>query len=277
MSRITVTFFNFIIITCIISIFIMNPYNFTYADIVSLSDGSVMNGKIIENSEKEIVLVNFYGTFKIGKTKIVRLKETASYKEDMEIKKQMGLNIDEESIKRDYLAGEAVKDKKDFKKNFSKISLTGFGNYTIGRLNSALPFGYGFAIDYDRNILNSDQLNYYIPWLRLEGGYSLYSKDSCKVTGYNVSAGPIWLVPVIIKTELKLVFSIMSGMSFLDIRKTSIDYEAKSNTFTLNSLAGFEIPYGRYGLTILGRYTYIYDRDVSLHNIGISAGLNYSF
>lgn len=276
MNRITGRKNNFIIIICAAFIFIINSYNYVSADIVSLSDGSVMNGKVIENSEKEITLVNFYGTFKISKTKIIKLVETASYKEDMEIRKQMGLKTDEESIKRDYMAGEAEKEKKDAKKNSARISISGSRNYTLGKLNSVLPSGYGFTVDYDHNLLRSYERDY-IPWMRLEGGYSMYKKDSCKVTGYNISAGPVLLFPVMYKFEIKLVLSILPGISFLNIENNSTDYKTGSNTFTLNSLAGVEIPYGRYGFIFIGRYTYIYDKDVSLNNLGISAGLSYSF
>jgi hypothetical protein len=264
-----------IIIVGITVIIIINSYNFSSADVVSLTDGTVLNGKLIEDSKYEILFVNFYGTFRIDKIKIIKLVETDNYKEDIKIKSKMGGDIDEDAIKRNYQAGEAEKEKKGNKKIYARITLTGFGIVTFGRLNSVLPFGFGGAIDYDHNFFGSHE-HAYIPWVRLEGGYSLYRKKSALVKGFNASGGVMWLVPLGPKQEVRLVLSVLPGISFLDITKKSTNYKAKSNTFTVHSIAGFEIPFGRVAFTILGRYTYIYDKEVALHNIGCAAGLSFS-
>jgi len=276
MKRITFKLYHLLIIFSIAVIFIITPFYSASADVVSLTDGSVMNGKLIYNTKNEITFVNSYGTFKISKLKIIKLEETSSYEEDINIKSRMGLQVDRESIKKDYLAGEAEKEKKEFKKTYKRISLAGFGISTFGILKSELPYGYGGAIDYDHNLLrNYDDIR--LPWLRLDGAYTLYKKNTTKVTGYTVSAGPMWLVPIITNPELKLVLSVLPGISFLDIQKKITDYKATSNTFTINSIAGIEIPFGSFALAIMGRYTYIYDKDASLQNIGCSAGLSFSF
>ena len=41
-----------------------------YSDVVSIKDGSVLNGKIIKKADNEIVLKNAYGSFTIKKTNI---------------------------------------------------------------------------------------------------------------------------------------------------------------------------------------------------------------
>lgn len=276
MKRITDILRNNIISAGIAALFVIIPYLYASADIVSLSDGSVMNGKIIENTDSELIFVNSYGTFKIEKVKIAKYAETTSYKEDLAIRKQMGLKADEETVKRNYLAGEAEKEKIEAKKNSARISLNIFGSYTFGDLNEVLPLGYGFTIDYEHNLFKSYDL-YTIPWIRLEGGYTIYKKDTCRVNGYNISAGPMWLIPLYKDLDLKLIVSVLPGISFLDIDRESTGYKANSNTFTLNSLIGVEIPYGRYGFSLLGRYSYIYDKDVSFNNLGIAAGLSYLF
>jgi hypothetical protein len=261
-----------ILITFII---LINFHNFSFADVVSLVDGSVLNGKLIKDSRHEILFVNYYGTFRINKTKIIKIVETRSYEEDIKIKKKMGMDVEEEQIKRNYQAGEAVKQNKEHKKIYARISLTGLGIITFGRLNSVLPFGFGGALDYDQNLSIGNE-HAYIPWLRFEGSYSLYRKKSALVTGYGASGGLMWLVPLGPKQEARLVLSVLAGMSFLDIKKESTNYKAKSNTFTAHSIAGFEFPFGRVALTILGRYTYIYDKTATLHNIGCAIGLSFS-
>ena len=267
--------YQIIIIIGITVIFIISFYNFSSADVVSLTDGTVLNGKLIEDSKHEITFVNFYGTFRIDKTKIIKLVETDNYKEDIKIKSKMGGDIDEEVIKRNYQAGEAVKEKKGHKKIYARITLTGFGIVTFGKLNSVLPFGFGGAIDWDLNLFGSHE-HAYIPWVRLEGGYSLYRKKSALVKGYNASGGLMWLVPLNPKQDVRLVLSVLPGISFLDIERKSTNYKAKSNTFTAHAIAGIEIPFGRVAFTILGRYTYIYDKEVSLHNVGCAVGLSFS-
>lgn len=272
-------------ITSVSVIILITAYSYVSADVISLTDGSVMNGKLIESTENELTFVNYYGTFKIKKTKIKKFVETSSYTEDIKIKSQMGLNIDEESIKRDYLAGEAEREKKVSKNKYARISLTGSGIFTFGKLKSVLPYGYGCTLDYDHNLFKSDQ-HVYLPWLRLEGGYSSFdSKDTAAVTGFNVSAGPMWLIPLapehfkipfFHEAGLKLLLAAMPGISFLDIQKKSTDYSTGSNTFTMNSIAGLEIPFGSFAVSLLGRYTYIFDKDVPLHNIGCGIGISYS-
>ena len=86
----------------------------------------------------------------------------------------------------------------------------------------------------------------------------------------------MWLVPLGPKQEVRLVFSVLPGISFLDIEKKSTNYKAKSNTFTVHGIAGIEIPFGRVAFDILGRYTYIYDKEVALHNIGCALGFSFS-
>lgn len=256
-------------------LFLLNSYSYSSADVVSLTDGTVLNGKMIESSQKEIIFVNFYGTFTISKKKIAKLVETNNYKEDIRIKSEMGEEIDEELIKRNYQAGEAEKVKKEYKKTLARISITGFYSFTLGRLEPIMPWGWGIALDYDHNLFGSSERPY-IPWVRIEGGYSSFQKDPALVKGFNVSAGPMWLIPIRIKPEIRLIFAQLEGVSFLDIEKKSTNYKAKSTTYSQHLIGGLEIPYKRFAFTMLLRYTYIYDRDVLLHNIELTAGFSFS-
>lgn len=264
-----------IIIIGMTIIFIINSSIFSFADVVSLTDGTVLNGKLIEDKKNEIVFANYYGTFRIHKAKIIKIVQTRSYKEDIQIKKKMGVEVEEEKVKLNYQAGEAGKKKRDQNKIYARITLTGIGIFTFGRLSSVLPFGYGGALDYDQN-LSIGNNRAYIPWLRLEGGYSLYRKKSAVVQGFNAAGGLMWLVPLGPREEARLVFSILPGISFLNIKKSSTNYKAKSNTFTAHGIVGIEFPFGRVAFTILGRYTYIYDKEVALHNVGCAIGLSFS-
>ncbi len=80
------------------------------ADTIMLYQGSVMTGKIISEDKAAIVLANYYGTYRIKKIKIDDIYATGSYTEDIALYQKLGLPYNEESIRRNYLAGQAKKD-----------------------------------------------------------------------------------------------------------------------------------------------------------------------
>jgi hypothetical protein len=257
----------------------------SFADVISLNDGTVLNGKMVEDSADEIVFVNYYGNFRIKKTKIVKFTETKNAIEDINIQKKMGIKVDEELTERNYRAGEKKLEERSSGKDMygedkisARISMTITGIMTMGKINSVLPVGYGGTIDYDHNmekIIGAGN-NLFIPWLRIEGGAFLYKKNTAGIRGLYVSTGPLWFFPASRKSQGRFIFSFLTGISFLDIEKTSTDYKASSSTLILSPVIGYEFSFGSFSLGIHARYTYIYDKDVAMHNAGLGVCFTYS-
>lgn len=84
-------------------IFVANTNSF--ADTISLVDGSVLIGKIVAEKDTYYLLGNSFGTFQVKKKYVKDIYVTRSYREDIAIHKKLGIKVNEEKIKKNYLAG----------------------------------------------------------------------------------------------------------------------------------------------------------------------------
>ncbi len=252
-----------------------------YADIVSLWDGTVLNGKITKRTSESIVVSNYYGTFTIKNELIEKMQVTSDYTEDIRVLKQMGRSVNREEIKRNYDSG--FKKKIDSGRDFQgdrilanmgfSISTTYF--FTVGKLRDILPYGYGSHLSYElglKNIIYEKPLPAF-PEIKAEIGYLRFVRNPARVTGFFVTAGPSWLFPVVRNHRGRVRLFFLSGVSFLSIEGE--DFKTGSNTLIVNSGIGYEYPMKEVILFLNTRYTHIYDVEVPLRSIGIELGVGY--
>jgi len=253
----------------------------SFADTIILKNGTLLVGKIKVKNNKTIVFKNYYGDFQISREQIKELFETDSYVDDIKIRKRLGIDFDEGDIRKNYEAGlkkSTIKEKKETKLNDQswrggKILLSGNYYYVLGDLNEPIPFGFGAMLACDQGLdrLAGYKRHFWMPGIRIEGGYFYFSRSDNTLSGITVSAGPLWQYGLGKGYWGTIGFSIQPGMSFLSIKEPG--ESVKSNTFTLHSTLGYEYPLGRISLFFMTRYMYIYDRDVVFNSIGVSAGV----
>lgn len=276
-------------------------YDLTLADTITLEDGTILVGKVIKRDSQKIVFKNSYGVFTIKKRQIQKEYSTEDYKEDIEIHREMGMHVDEKTIKKNYLAGldkekeikrerekeiekrreiekrkEMELEESDVKWNGGRISIIGTHFVTTGRLKDVLPSGSAALIAYDQGLdfISGGKRHLWMPGIRLEGGYLHYEKNPSKVTGITSSGGPIWLLPLFKNQWGRFVLSVLPGVTFLKIE--SENYRETSETFTLHSLLGYEYTIGIITFFIHGRYMFLYDKDVNLNGIGGAFGISFT-
>lgn len=76
------------------------------ADVVRLTDGSIINGKVKSQTANSIMMKNRYGYFKIKRSIIKELIITDDYTQDVEILKKKGIDVDIKKIIEDRKAGD---------------------------------------------------------------------------------------------------------------------------------------------------------------------------
>lgn len=266
----------------IVSLAFIFGSDIVYADIISLRDGTVLNGSIIKRTSAGIVVRNYYGTFTIGHELIEKIQVTSGYDEDIRVLKQMGRSANREEIKRNYESG--VKSKIDLGRDFQgqgilanmgcSISMTYF--FTVGKLRDVLPYGYGshLSCDLGKGLIYEKNLPA-IPDIKAEIGYLRFVRNPARVTGFFLTAGPIWLFPLAPHHRGRIRLFFLSGVSFLGIEGRN--FKTESNTLILNSAIGYEYPLKGIILFLNARYTHIYDVEVPLQSIGIELGGGYKF
>lgn len=262
---------------------------FLLADTITLMDGTILVGKVVGEKGGRIVFTNSYGVFNIKKKDVVERFETESYEEDVEIHKKLGKDVDENtitSIKKDYTAGEEKKMELEKRERSDPglwaggmVSISGTFINPFGNISDVFPYGYSGQLAVDQGLeMIMGERNIFMPGIRVEGGYLFFKKDKAQVSGLFCSAGPLWMLPVMDGNRGNILFGLFAGISILDIekdRETSEDYEARSNTFTGQSILGFQYTFGDFSLFINARYIYIYDKDVLFSSAGGEFGAGY--
>jgi hypothetical protein len=221
------------------------------ADTIKLFEGSVMTGKIISEDRTFIVFANYYGSFRIKKTKIDDIYKTAAFTEDIAIQKKLKFPYNENEIKRNYLAGQDIKNgkkrepvtdeiksaaktpiQKDTKTEKTslpvektsdgdhwrsgRLSFSGSFMYNLGSGSQALPYGYSgiFALDQGLDFTSGPR-NPGIPGLRFEGGYVNFSKSSFSLYGFICGGGLMWAFPSMKNSWGCIILALIPGASFM--------------------------------------------------------------
>jgi hypothetical protein len=145
--------------------------------------------------------------------------------------------------------------------------------FTGGKLKEELPRGSGGHVMIDPGHFPYSGESVFLPELRGEFSYFRFEQDPSSVSGFCIAAGPMWLFPLGSRFG-KVRLAILPGVSFLTI--SDDDFTARSNTFTLSSLLGYEYPLGGMLLIVNGRYTYFYDEKAPLTGMGIELGMGFT-
>lgn len=265
--------------------FIMTPKALK-SDTIILKDGTFLVGKVKMESSDTIVFKNSYGAFTIKRVEITSLYITKSYREDIAIRRKLGLDFNEAEIRSNYSAGQEELTEKEKALVIEekgagidsswrgRIFLDAAGLVSMGELNDSIPYGYmimcGLETGYD--YMGKKSRNFMIPWIRAEAGYMCFSKGEASLAGFTGGAGPLWIFPVSADFRHSLRFALEPGFSSLIIE--SGDESASTLTFTFHGVMGYEYSFDSFSLFLNLRYVYVYDRDVLFHNAGISAGIS---
>lgn len=251
-----------------------------HGDTLSLSDGTILVGKIIKEDEEKILFNNAYGLFKIRHDQVIHKYITEDYREDIDIHKKLGKSYDEKEIRKNVTAGEKARETfidEDMRWwNGGIIYLTFSYFATTGKMNTVLPAGLCASLTCEKNLdfLTNWRRHLWMPGARIEAGYMFYDKDPARISGPMAMLGPVWRFNIIKRRYGQAVVSPLTGITFL-----KIEYEEKeetSNTFLSHLLIGYEYKIGITTFFVQGRYKFIYDRDVAFNGIGggIGAGVS---
>jgi hypothetical protein len=263
------------------------------SDTLILKNGTLLVGKVKNESASDIVFKNTYGAFNVKRSEISNLYITKSYEEDITVRKKLGMDFDLEEIRKNYAAGQkelTEKEKTLIVKNkttgreekiksgdmkFSgKIFIEGSGFASIGELKDSIPYGFaGFGgIEAGEYYINNGNRNYLIPWFRAEAGYIRYSGDDASLAGFTGGAGPLWIIPVSDDSRNNMRFALEPGVSSFSVKYK--DEKASTFTFTLHSILGYEYSFDYVSVFINLRFMYVYDKDVLFNSAGLSAGVS---
>lgn len=255
-------------------------------DTIILRDGTFLVGKVKGESSDSIVFKNSYGAFNINRREITSLYITKSYREDIAIRRKLGLDFNEAEIRSNYSAGQeeltekemalVAEHKTEMRDSAlrGKIFIDAAGLLSMGELKDSIPYGYmimcGVETGYD--YVGKNKRNFMIPWIRAEAGYMSFSKGEASLSGFTAGAGPLWIFPVSADLRHNLRFALEPGFSSLSIENG--DERASTFTFTFYGMAGYEYSFDSVSFFVNFRYVYLYDRDVLFHNAGVSAGIS---
>ncbi len=240
------------------------------ADVLVTRDGMVLNGKIVKNKKPDyLILKNAHGEFTIKYAQIRSLSVTDNPEADLRVLKGLGKNFSSESVRRNYEAGTA-----DFRrKKPAAKSVSDLDGYVIsahcslvkvtGDLGSRLPYGLEGQLTAraEAKVLFSDGL---------EGGvsYRHFSRDGRKLTGFALTAGPVWSLRL--TDSAALDFSAYAGGGL---------YSVETSGTSLNS---FKMSCGAYAGPMLNLYNsvvsfrvkidYTVDSDAPLYGVGLALG-----
>lgn len=257
------------------------------SDTLILKNGTLLVGKVKNSSDKSIIFKNYYGAFTVNREEIEKLYLTRTYKEDISLRKKMGMDFSVEDIKKNYEAGEknlteqeAAKLKTEVKSDSESpirrggaITIEGGWFYTAGEVNGVIPYGYGVFTAYEQGLDFITGGRYlFMPGLRIECGYLYYSSGDASLKGPTGSLGPVWLSPV---PGGSIRFSLQPGASGFDVKNGN--HSASTFTFTFNSILGYEYTFKDASIFINARYVYVYDKDVFFSSAGVTAGFSYRF
>ncbi|HNX25425.1 MAG TPA: hypothetical protein PKG60_15365 [Spirochaetota bacterium] len=256
------------------------------ADTVILNNGTLLVGKVKSEFKASLVFKNSYGAFAIQRDEISALYVTKSYKEDIAVRKKLGMDFDEKEIRNNYEAGqkELTEKEKTLVKTeevksggpgiSGKIFLEGTGMASYGELKDAIPYGYGgfTGLETGETYIDNTGRNSLIPWFRIEAGYLDFSKDDMSLSGFTGGAGPLWFFPLSGNGRSNMRLSLEPGVSSIRIKNGNVS--ASTVTFTFHSIIGYEYSFDSVSLFINFRYMYLYDKDVFYNSAGVSAGVS---
>ncbi|MBN2077346.1 MAG: hypothetical protein JW838_00175 [Spirochaetes bacterium] len=282
------------------------------ADVLLLYQGSVLTGKIISDDGTRLVLKNYYGTYRIKRSRIDDILPTNSSNEDMAILRKRNLPFERREVILNYRAGtgeiaqyskdtaaDTAEDAEppetvDIKRIDEKRETGEKGPWTSGRIsfsgtffnrigggNSVLHDGYTFHVALDQGLdFRPGGRHPFIPGLRFEGSYLYFRKASRSLSGAMAAAGLIWALPSMKNRRGCFIIALMPGVSILKAGSHGAfagGYVRSGGTrFVGQAIAGYQKSFGPISFFILGRYLYIPGNKKGLMAAGAEAGIGFN-
>ncbi len=259
-----------------------------YADIVITKDDMILNGKILEDKKPaHIIFANYHGTFTIKYSVIKKIHRSESFAEDITLLNDMGKQVNEAEIKKNYIAGEKKLEKlllKEEKKKPAAIRDTGsfilmfdlFYDKNFGELKSVLPYSAGAALSAEFPVDLFKK--YHLYGIDSEITFYFSSNDDRSIKGLNTSAGPLWQIPVTIYNyNLCFNISALMGAGWYTVKN---DEAAKATSSAKWNLAVHAGPVFRLGSAVIStqlRLDYIHDGTAPMKGSGLTIGAGYAF
>lgn len=166
-------------------------------DIIRLKDGSILTGKIIQQSSSDIIFASSSATSTLQRESVAEIFKTSSPDEDRELLSKMGKTVPTSDIEKDYTAGQQKLDRfletgiivtapsEKTAPRFS-MSLWGGAGRNFSRLSSAIPWGGDAGLRFDAAFSDRFNLSHFIAGDLL---LCRYSRGKNTLTGSILSAG----------------------------------------------------------------------------------------
>jgi len=262
-----------------------------YADIVITKDDMILNGKILEDKKPQyLILANYHGTFTIKYSVIKEIHRTESFEEDIKIFRNIGKEINDEEIKKNYTAGEKemkerLQKQKKEKTDEQKPEETGtilfsiFHDKNTGELEGVLPYSSGISISAEfiapplPVLKNIDIYGY-------GGNISYYysADNDRQIKGFNLSAGPVWRFPASLSGyEFDLKIAPFLGAGWYSIVNNEVDKETGALKMNFTFQAGPDFRFGSLVVSTRFRLNYIHDSSAPMKGAGLAIGAGYAF
>ncbi len=148
---------------------------------------------------------------------------------------------------------------------------------TAGALRSTLPAGWGALIMYDQGpdfVLSRPGRSWWLPGLQLETGI-LYAKNAeARETLIPLNAGPLWKIAPVRNHRGYFLAAMTFGLTIISAATTN--FSRTVVTSDLHCIVGYRYPWENFSATILFRYGYFFDKQISLQGWGLNMGVGYA-
>jgi len=262
-----------------------------YADIVITKDDMILNGKILEDKKPQyLIFANYHGTFTIKYSLIKEIHRTGSFEEDIKVFRDIGKEVNDEEIKKNYIAGEEKleerlqeqkKDKTENKKpeGTGVILLNIFYDRNTGELEEVLPYSSGISFSGEFIVPPLPFLNdFNVHGLGGSISYYYSADNDRQVKGLSLSAGPIWRLPVNLSGyNFDFKITPFLGAGWYSIINDEVDKEAWALKMNFTLQAGPEFRFGSLVISTGLHVNYIHDSSAPMEGAGLTIGAGYAF
>jgi len=254
------------------------------ADVIHLTEGTVLSGKIKSEDGQSVIFANAYGIFRIQNANIRAIHRTTTYTQDIEEIKRLGGRYVEKQVERHYAEGtkreiwkEEIKDIKDHPKENPEIQENAA---SAPWRSSRLSFSAGLHFYDERGWSNQRSFSGHVafdqgfdfiggarhpilPGLRIEGSFNRVIAPGFLMQGFALTAGPMWAFPSMKNRWGCFILAFLPGAS---------TFRKGSYYFCGQALFGYQISFGAFSLFVQTRYQYLPTGGYTLHAVGEEIG-----
>jgi hypothetical protein len=112
--------------------------------------------------------------------------------------------------------------------------------------------------------------------LRVESGYVYFNRPTKKIKGFVCGVGPMWAFPSLKSRWGCIVFALLPGVSFLQVKINRFSDTVQGYAFSGQSILGYQKSFGVFSMFIHARYMYTYRLSIFTHSIGGEIGFGFN-